>query len=311
MADLRGRTDDRGQLIVITALGIALLLVLLALALNTAVFGEVHVASTDDSRHEERAATQYEASVRRGVGPLQPKVNDATSGGYSDLKTALAGEISNWSRITTAMHAHTGVATSLDTERVHYETDVTHDNETKGFVNESGATEWTAIDGAERVSRYETTVTDVNDVAPGDCFGKDNCFNVSVNSGAWILSIYEKNSTVAVKVAGESECTAAPPATINVTNGSLNGSACFTPFTEDPDIGAPYTIRYTNADNVSGRWGLAADGRVDDADYYDDDSGDSPRFDPRIVAANVTVSYRSSELHYRNELRIEAGDPDG
>lgn len=312
MADLTPRSRDRGQLLIITGLGIALFVVLLALALNTAVFGEVHVATTDGNVHEERTAVAYEDSVARGVDDLILPVNDETDPEYDARRRALEREIGNWSETTARLHGRDGVSTRVSLAEAHFETDVVHDNESRVFTNRSGHATWTVVGGMDDAERYEITVTDEAAVAPGDCFGKDDCFNVTVNGGAWVMSIYEKDSDIAVKVEGEGECTTASPARINLTAGTLDGASCFTPFFEDPDVAAPYAVRYANADNASGTYEITKIVGTEPADehYYGPESGRSPRLAPRLVAANVTVRYRSSELYYENEIRVDPGDDD-
>lgn len=319
MADLTRRSTNRGQLLIITALGIALLLVLLAMALNTAVFGEVHVASTDDTLHEERTAVQYEESLERGVQSMIPRVNDNTSGNYTELRYALAGEISNWTDLTAERYAAGGASTNVTLETVHFRTDVTQDT-SRNFTNASTTADWTVAENVSTVDEYEMNITQSNLVNTSDCASAAQCFNLSVDGGAWRLSAHETGGKAVIRVDaanGENakcEATGDFPVTVNVTNGSFDHPECsgetFTPFQEDTGLTSPHTLTYVNADNVSGTYNISADGRFDETNYHSANSSKSPRFDPRIDAANVSVTYRSSELLYRNERRIEAGDAD-
>jgi hypothetical protein len=309
------RRRDRGQLMIITAISLAMLLVLMALALNTAVYGMIHVGGADDNLREERNAVRYEDGVQQGVAGLIPVVNDATAADYDALRANLSRAVTNWSRVSGRQEATDGVATNASLAEAHFETGVVHDDESRAFTNRSGATDWTVADEFREVDRFEMRIDRARLVNTSDCSADGTCFELTADGG-WKLTAYRTNQKVVIRVDASSstKCeTTDPSVTVNLTAGGFDHPDCstktFTPVNEDGD--APYIIQYANADNVNGTYELHGDGRVDEDDYYAADSGASPRVAPRLDAADVTVTYRSADLNYTTVIRVEPGESDG
>lgn len=310
------RRRDRGQLLIITAISLAVLLVLMALALNTAVYGVIHVGGADDNLREERNAVRYEDSVRRGVADLIPAVNDVTAAGYDTLRTNLSREVADWSRLSGQQESMDGIATNATLANASFETGVVHDNESRAFTNRSDAANWTVADNLTGVDHFEMQINRPRLVNTSDCSAEGTCFELTANGGAWKLTAYRTNQTVVIRIDATDSATCEttdPPVAVNLTDGSFNHTDCsgktFTPV--DEETTAPYTLQYANADNINGTYELRGEGRVDESDYYAADSGASPRIAPRLTAANVTVTYRSSDLHYRTTIRVDPGETDG
>lgn len=306
---------SRGQLLIITALSLAVLLSLLTLALNTAVFGGVHVAQADDSLSEERGAVQYRNAVRRGVGDLLPAANER----YAEYE-ALEGTVANWSGLARGAYARDAVATNASMTRASFETRIVQ-NASGNFTDQSGNTSWTVAGNVSEASGYEMNVSDQG-LATGNCTGDGGCFGLTVegaNGNSWRMFVHDDDENIDLTVetaAGTTEScgTADSSASINVTDGTFEGCS-FTSFRDDPDVDPPYTLRYTDANNVRGTYNLTVGGRlVPDGEEIENDSRygttGSPRLDARIVATNVTVRYRSTSLDYRTEIRIVPGEGD-
>ena len=313
MADLSDRSADRAQLLIIAGVGLALLLVVMALALNTAVFGGVHVASTDDSVQEERAALEYQDAVERGVAGVFPALPE--TGDYDILSSALAREVANVTELTDRHYADDGVATRTTAEPL-FESSVVHDNSEQVFENAQDESEWTVAEGVTNVSRYEMEL-DRNDLAhTSDCAARDECFNVTVtgDDGTWRMATWETGNKTVVQFQDDDSTdrceSEADPLHIDLANGSTE--ACeddeFDTFTDV--LTGPYNITYTSSDNASGTYNLTVDGVLDDADFHED-GGDSPFLGAELVGAEVTVEYRTANLHYRNEIRLMRGEDYG
>jgi hypothetical protein len=322
VADVDDRGENRGQLLLIAAIGLAILLVLLALALNTAVFGGVHVAATDDGLQEERGAIQYQDGVSRGVEGLLPVVSNDTAD-YAqledDLEDELRGEVATWSEVADREYARDGVATSASVTGVEYGTYIVHNDTSRTFTNASGNTTWTVVEDAPAVRGFEMNVSNDTLVKTDDCAANDACFNVSVNDGAWLVTVYKKssgNQDIVIDVVASNGATCQTNdsyVVIDFTDGTFDATGCendgFATFVEDAD--GPYTVTYTNANNANGTYELIVDKTADDSDFYEPDTGKSPRRAPSVVGANVAVAYQSTHLTYRDEIRVTPGGPDG
>lgn len=317
MADVAGRTGDRGQLILITAVGIAALLVLVALALNTAVVGEIHVSKTDDDLREERVAVEYRDGVRRGVGGALPFVNETTAE-YHELEAAVVddfeSEIAAWDELARREYAREGAATNASLNRTYLGTYVVHDNESEPFTDRDGNANWTLAENAPAVVAYRMNLSDDDLAQVDDCASEDHggCFHLVVDDGAWELSAYENSSKVIVEVDGEKRCeTNRSSVPIDITNGSFGVPDCddgFTTFRET--VEAPYTLAYAGGDEASGTYELVVGEELDRDAYHGPETGESPRVAPAVVAADVTLVYRSADLTYRTEIQVAPGESD-
>jgi hypothetical protein len=288
--------------------------------LNTAVFGEVHVAQTDDSLREERGAVEFQNAVRRGVEGLLPAVSDRYAE-YAALENGLDAAVANWTAVTQRQHARSAVATNASVNGVEFETDVVQ-NDSTNFTDRSNATSWTVANDTSNVSGYEMNVTDANLNQTSDCVDGGACFAVTVDGDTdnWKMFVHTTaNATVAIEVNADGSTerceTTDSSVRIDLTNGTFDEGAdecTFTAYGETAD--PPYTVTYTEANNVSGTYRLTAAGRLTAGSIADDDrygTTGSPRLDPRIVAADVSVRYRSADLTYRTEIRVAPGERDG
>lgn len=315
MADLRG-PSDRGQLLVITGISIALLLVLLALALNTAVFGEVHVPSTDDNVQEERTVVQYQDSAERGVAPLISPVNDDADTPEA-LEDALADEIAAWNQTASDPYAGDGVVVRTSLAEPHFEVDVTH--KSGDFTNASDAPNWGVVEDLTSIDEYEMTANDDELVQTNESASLGTSFNLSVAGGSgneWVMTVYESNDNqdIIVRTDGSdnTKCSVDDQTNVTIDFVDSNIEECadddFISFLEDPALEAPYTVEHSNGDNASGAYDIVADGEFDSDDYYAEGSGSSPRFSPTVVAADVKVEYRSADVNYQTVIRVDPGE---
>lgn len=321
MADLTTRPDDRAQLILVAAVGLAILLTLLTLALNTAVFGEIHVAQTDDSLTEERGVIEYQDSLERGVGGAIAPLNREHDE-YETLRSELDDSVATWSALSRSERLRDGTATTASVERVRYETRIVQ-NESRTFVDRSGDANWEVAANVSDVRGFEANVTETDLVDGSDCVDDGSCFSVEVegaDGNVWRLFAYDEGGDGAVTITvqpaseGTETSTAGSSAALNVTDGTVNESDAFTPFLEDDGLAAPYTVRYANADDVSGTYELTVDRKIVDGSIADDDRygvTGSPRIEADISAAEVRLRYRSPDLLYETNATIASGESDG
>lgn len=320
----RGRGDDpgagRAQLLLVAAIGLAVLLVLLALALNTAVAGELQAAGAGDSLDAERAALGYVSAAERAVaGLLAPGYGGVASGngtGYTDLRADLDDEVERWDDVAGDEYARDGAATNVTVTNVTFESRIV-DDAGGTFESAAGAENWTLASDTPAVERYETSLEEAALVETDACATAGACFTLEIegDSGAvWRLFAYSPTAGgVEVRVepvdASETTCrTDDPSAAVNLTAGTFDpgGADCgFTTFTDELD--PPYTVGYRDAGNATGTYDLLVDGTVvPDTIEADDryDTTGSPRIEPRITSATVAARYQSPDLLYRAEFRV-------
>ncbi len=318
--ELSVSSDDRGQMILIAAIGLAILLTLLALTLNTAVFGEIHAAESGESLQAERGAVQYQYSVDRGVSGLLVELN-RDHDEYEALERELDDAITAWSDLSGAEQIRDGERTNASLERVTFETHMVQD-EPRAFTDRAENTEWVIAEDVSEVREFEMDVHEEELVETSDCSGVGGCFSLRVegsDGASWELFVYDNGGvTVTIELASGDNETYGPAGTsaqIDVTEGIFDvdgAEEAFTTFLDD-DLEAPYTLTYTNADNAEGTYGLTVDGKIVEETIADDeryDVDESPKISARIVAADVRVRYASADLTYETEMEVVPGETD-
>lgn len=320
MATMSRRPADRAQLLIVAAIGIAILLTALALALNTAVYAEVHVSETADSTDQQRDALRYQESVRRAVAELI--VSD-----QRDLVTQsdLQADLETWHELAAPDYARGGVAIDASVADTTTENWIVQ-NETGTFEDQSGASNWTVASNVSAVDTYDAEIQADGLGTTDGCNSAANCTVVTVTDGAdsWQMFVYRSpgDQTVEIDVkqadgTNGGDCTADSSASVNLTSGEFvgeNGTTCtFTSFRNDTALDSPYTVRYDSADKINGTYNLSVTGDVVEGSVEDDDrygTTGSPRIERDVVAANVTVRYQSPDLTYQAEIRVDPGETD-
>lgn len=325
MADVTPRRNDRGQLLIVAAVGLAILLVVLALSLNTAVYGEVHVTQTDDSLDEERGVLHYQNSVERGVAGLLP-LSAGNETEYAELEDDFHEEVDTWDELSSVEHARDGVVTDLTVLGVTFENRISQDEHGTFEAHDDHSTpeNWTVASGASDVGEFQMEIHDEDLADVENCTPGEDCFTLTVegNDGnTWHLFAHTDPNTQTSEVHVEPSAGVAGtcevedgPIQVNVTGGTFEHEDCtdeFTSFVEDDGLEPPYSLNYTNADAVTGTYYLDAYGEVLDGTIEDDDrfaTSGSPTIQPRIAVATLSVEYRSPSVTYRTELTVAAGE---
>lgn len=308
--------DERGQLLLVAAIGLAVLFVSLALILNTAIYAEA-VATDDGNVRNEREAIAYQHSVRRGVGGIVANVNDNNDSSYEALNANLSEQITDWNALASRQHSIDGAATNVALVNATNGTLIEQANGSRNFTNRSGASHWTPAENVSDVREFGMNVTanSLYEIDNETCTESTDCFYAEVENGsaAWRLFVYKNDSDIGVRIANESggigTCTASTESVwINLTEGTLGGDDCpHLSFAEG--VSAPYNVTYANADQIAGSYGLTVGRRLPPDPHYDD-SG-SPTIAPTLYAATVSVTYRTSDLRYATVIRVEPGESDG
>lgn len=328
-----GEDCERGQLLIVTAIGLAVMLLVMTLVLNTAVVGTVHVSQTDESLKEERGARQYEDSVRRATAGhisaintgANPAVNDS-SNEYFEIVDTLDNEIDQWDELAEPEYERDSVTATVSLDNVIFDTTIVQNNQSRTYVDNVSNPTWVLAGNVTGVREFEMNVSDEHLVETDDCAGGQDCYTLEVegsNGSFWNLFVYTPNNHTGIAITvdpsdGETvNCdTTDVPVRINVTNGSFyNGEDCgFTSFLDDQSVEPPYTLTYMNGDNASGTYELTVNGKLVNETIEQDERytvDDSPTLVPRIDGAVVSLRYRSVDLVYGIEFRVIPREKNG
>ncbi|ELZ71592.1 hypothetical protein C457_06076 [Haloferax prahovense DSM 18310] len=305
--------DDRGQLMLVAALAIAVLLVGLALTLNTAIYTENLATRTTDTSLD--GAVSHGRTVEAGAGLLLDEAN-REGGTYGELAGSFDETFGNWSDATATLAAVRGAATNAS--RVdHVEgTRISQTDATRNFTDGNETTDWTLASGVGvRGVRFNVSRDSL-------ATSSGSAFELVVDDGtnAVETEVYRNSTRVFVTVedAGGSRTTCGVAAdagdyvTIDVADGRLDGATCDPLDAVHTDLDGPVTLSYRNAVQAEGTYELYVNETnatvFDAAKYAPAGSGSSPVAEQALYAVNVSYVYETGEAYVYRELRVAPGE---
>ncbi|MFB6189504.1 MAG: hypothetical protein ABEI57_06440 [Halapricum sp.] len=298
----RGAFDDRGQVLLVGAFGIAVLLLVFAGVLNTVTYTEALATQGGDHRLD-RDVVAFQQDARHGVEDLLDRVNDGT-GTYSTKAARLDRSVGNWNDAVARQYAAdvTGVTVTL--------VDSTNGSRIvqsapAPLTNANGTSNWTL---ARSVTGTRGFLLELNTTSlTSDACGSGACYTVVVDDGTDTWTVSVNRSAVVVDGATPGTCAiSADPVTIDVTGGTVDGQPC-SPLQFADGVSSPYTISFRNGENATGTYRLS----VETSDVPGDDyAATGPTVSQIVYDASVRVTYRTPQLTYANVLRVEGGELD-
>lgn len=314
---------DRAQLFLVGALTLAVLFVGLALLLNTAIFTEnLATRSTDPGTGQ---AVDFSGAAERGATGLLYRANHAGgSPTHAQIRSEFESTVGNWSAgagLHNARDARLSTVT-VDTSSYVEGSRIEQTDQNRNFTNASyGATNWKLADDVRTrefvvvVERDELESTTLGDIVT---LG-DPAFEIQLTngSGTYSVYVYENGGDVAVGVetpGGTTQSCSEAVGThgrIDITGRTINGTHC--PALEllgDLPTGTtsdPVDVRYVAGNNAVGTYELT----VDDSSGVETSnlgSAPGPTSTGAVYDANVSVTYRSTEIYFTEPIRIAPGE---
>lgn len=313
--------DDRGQLLLVTALALAVLLVSLALLLNTAIYTENLATRSADPGSADALSHQRDAV--QGVGGAISSVNAHHAETNETLRANLTASVRAWDDATArhaAVDADAAVAsvasTTNGTQAVQ--------NRTRNFTAADGTRNWTLTEGVapDRGLRAFRLSVRQDSLSPGPA----GAFHVNVTDAdqTWRIYVYENGTEAQVAVYNgttdatttDANCSAAPTngtVAVDLTDGTVGGREC-APLSVFSDVDDPYDVAYRNADEVNGTYSVVVNQSTLAADpgaFDTRSSGNVPYSAPAVYAVEVDLAFESQRVTYETTVRVapgEAGD---
>ena len=312
MADV----DDRGQLLLVGALTLAVMLVALAVLLNAAIYtGNV---ATRDAGTGAGEAIEYENEATTMAAASIDAVDGDT---YAAVRGNFNDSVQGFSELA---HTHSGAslaATNLTTvdmvngSRIGQESD-------RNFTDDNGVSNWTvAEDTQARAFRLNVTQSSLATTA-------DGAFQITFDDGTdeWGVFLHTDGSNVVVTVEDETDtevgdgCTVDPGddgrAVVDITGGTVGGEDC-PELRFFGNLSGSYTVEYVDtldgSEQVNGTYSLVVDRQEGSLVTGADEDAGAPTVSPALYSADLTVTYQSADLLYQSEFRVapgEAGDDD-
>jgi hypothetical protein len=301
VADVSARTastdSGRAQLLLVSALGLATLLVVLALILNSVMYTE-HEAARETAAAE---ASDLLRSQQAAIAAVQTAIATENAGGhreYAVMEANLTRHVAAWSDLS---GRHAAVATrsvGLEVQDITLGTRIIQDAPNP-LQTAYGDGDWSLVNGATAVRQFVLTVDPASLV---DVAGHDS--NASVLAGQDVVSIvvdegsireaflYRDGSAVVVGVADQAgditgRCSSTISSiTIDLVNETVDGVSCAAlgGFLE---LSAPADIQFRNGANAAGSYVVVVDEPALDDDLFAPGSSDTPRAERLIFEAVV------------------------
>ncbi|MFC7019042.1 MULTISPECIES: hypothetical protein [Haloarcula] len=319
---------DRGQVLLVTTFGIAVLLVALTLVLNASAFAQtMATTSSDDSR----AAVGFTTAATDGVAGSIAYANEHRNESQVALRSELETSVADWSASADDDAAMRGGRTNVTLTGSTHETRISQTVSTRDF--RSGATspedDWTlASDVSEardlRLNVSESALVESDPDGDVGTLTGDDVFHVLVtedDGDTWRLFVYTNQSDVVVRVEDTSgtlysACTVDPASgesvTVDLVDGKFDGSDSCSGLDTFGDVDSPYSLAFRSAANVEGTYTMLVEHGptgVDDSNYADDETS-GPTAEGQISSASIRLTYVSSSVEYVTETTVEAGDGD-
>lgn len=308
--------NDRGQLILIAAFALAVTFVAISLVVNSAIFTE-NLATRGETtggsdtlllRHEvEQDLENVSAYVseHNETAPIAA-VNDSTQ----NLSVQSAVQNARLGRVVSV-----GVVGGSG----QFDATVLQTNGSRSYVNASDETDWTLVDGADRLDELTVNVSEATTSDSSDAFTL-----VLGDTGAgpldtWKLSVYDGpyassyNVTVDDRGVGtQREVINGSYVLVNVTDRTITNATATTSYPSllniDHSSGTNETT-FEKADRVEGTYTI--DYRNPEGlDELDFNQTASPVYNVTIDSLEATFRYETADLRYNTTVAVRPGEDD-
>lgn len=315
---------DRGQVLLVTTFGIAVLFVVLALVLNASAYSQAMAADHGDDGRD--AITVSDAAVAGASGTLE-YVNRYNDTDYAALQTEFEEGVADWSASADRYAARGGNRATITVTDTTNGTRIVQANASRAMTNANGADNWTLASGVSGPKAARLNVSESALVAPASDANASELldakvFHVVITDGSdeWRLFIYRKGGDVLVRAEDTSGTLQTPCsvtvgsngyAVVDLSNGSVEGTAC-EQLTAFDDVGSSSTVSYRWGSNAGGTYTMTVDrtrGTVEDSDYNTEGSG-KPYVTEQIYSASVRITYATPRLEYVTETTVTGGEKD-
>jgi hypothetical protein len=307
---------DRGQLILVTGLAVAVTLVALVLLLNTVIYTQN--LATRGTGIEDGEAVGFRGEVVEGVGDVLDAENRQEYDSYDDLHRNVSEGVAQYDVLASRYYAESATVADIeeDTLSTTNGTILYQTNASRNFTNSTGTSaDWTLAEDVSNARNFQLTVSAEN-LSNDD----DGAFSVRLanETDTWRIYVYNDGGDVAVTNATDDstleDCTTSrSEATIDLAAGTVAGFDC--PELAYPTEMDPYDVTFRNGDQATGTYAVTIGHTTDDSNIESDnfaEPGDeeSPRAVPAVYATEFDVHFQTTDLEFHTRLRVAPGEPE-
>lgn len=303
---------DRGQVILITGLAVAVTLVGVVLVLNSAIYTEnLATRSTGTGATD---AVEFRRAAVDGVGGLVDRENAAEYDTYGAVASEVRAGTDRLGDLLTRSRVRSGVVAELAIAEVWEGRLVRQTDASRALTADDGDPSWTLAGNVEAVRNFSVTVDE------SDLSGTDPAsgFTAVADGGGdrWRAAVYDDGGlTLAVRNATDGSWTTdicadavAATTTVDLTRGTVNGEPC-SALAFGRGVKAPYDLGYRNGDAAAGTYNLTlnttGDATVASGNF---DEPGSPSVVAAVYGLELALHYERAELTFADEVRVAPGE---
>jgi hypothetical protein len=319
-----GPGDDRGQIIIVAALVIAMAFVGLALVLNSGIYAE-NLSSRQTTDVD--GALAFSQAANETVSEAYERANAAGASSADEARDKFTGIVDRWETSQRDRAAVRGIG--VEVERTpHVGWRLEQDADRTFTPADGSSTDWSVVDEADGVAEFTLEVSQGELYTPTTQSDVSNSFRIEVNgSDDWNLYVFE-NSTETVVYTGDSDdpddlddlisesCTArGSMTTSDLRNASVGGTDCPALNFSD-DLNDSTDVSFRNVDAIQGTYTLVingsnavstdADGSA--SDFHGPGSSDEPTAQAVVYSVSYVSHYERKELTHRRSGRYMVRD---
>ena len=326
-----GHTDyQRGQIMIVMSLVLAVMLVAMALYLNTAIFTE-NLATRKGDIAGAGGAISYQYAVVEGASGALAYANYNSNSTYDNLEDAIETDLENWSQATNQLESTRSRSVEVSVSNPSRGTRIVQDND-RNFTNVSGNPDWYVVQDAGGVRNFHIDLIfdDLSEVLVDgiNLPTEDETPKIRFTDGIeeWQVELYQNDGNAYLAVTDLSTGTMYGPCQvvdpdirveIDVTGAEFGGDPCpalefFDTF--DGDIDIEYVDMLDN-DNptIVGQYELLVekpDWDIDFDNYDFDGSEEHPYPTVALYSIDIDITYQTARIDYRTVVRIAPGEPE-
>jgi hypothetical protein len=299
---------ERAQLILIAGFVIAVTLVGLALIMNSAIYTENLASRSETSGAVD--ALSYRDATAGNLGEILDAETDQHPDDVPTARSDVQAAVEEYSGLSARQQVvgERVVAVSYlgDTEGTRV-----YQNGTGDFTPAGGPENWTVAADVTDSREFRINVSS----SAGLSDRRNFVLNATTTDGSdhWYLNVSEDTSpTIRINASGAvGSCAVSGsyPFWINVTEGTVQGSTCGDLNFSSWMDGRTVDLRFENSSKIDGRFTVTVDERVFDDSRFGAPDAD-PTADHLLYTVRAELVYRTPQLNYETEIRVDPGESD-
>ncbi|WP_306055571.1 DUF7261 family protein [Natronococcus wangiae] len=312
--------SDRGQLLVLTGLMLAVTLVILAVLLNSVIYAENLGTRGSDIGGGDPVKTEKSLTVAAEDLMIEINQNSDSQDNHNALADDLEVEIIEWYEQANQYVVHDGDYSEIQNLET---TNGVQIRQTSPGTFESADGEadpsWEVVREEDNARNYVVKVTDVHQTANNpDASELDtlSAFHIAAesDSNVWNAHIYHDEDTGNNVLAAEDgsdiiakcDIDESNP-TINFSASTVSGESCEAAVFAS-NLDSSYSISYENSDQIEGEYELTVDNpALENSEKFNGPGGGDPYAVSGIYSADIEFRYEGSQIEYESVIRVAPG----